>query len=472
MKHIKKSIITINIVAVALLIITFEDSLWLNIEKIGALATALALFFAIWQGSIAQRSAISVEKSNQENIFQQLFNLILEQHNTEMRIVKNWLDDQAAAKEKCTQEYTILQDHNIPMIVKSIRGHNKLSPYMRLLHHTLKTIKSKHGSEEISKTQFFECKRYSSLVRSFIPNEILFLISLNSLVINSAYGEDTDYCQYKEYYDNLFFFDFFEHLVIKNGDIAFNTFTQQMQLAVIKEVLGEINNTIFSPPSTCNENKETLYINHISFINQKFSEPSFCIAAYYNHPLKYFSSIDNYNIKGSFKENINSTIDCYTSPKSKEKSIELIKDTFNEKIHDSIIHIFKNQSFCNHPPVGIVYQYKFLDIEDLDFLNFVLNTMQLDQDLSKLVAFKDNLTNIVLEWLEIKSCKFRDDTPSIYTNHFLKTHEIFCKTFGAKTDEIIRTKEYLSNNEKIYSEYIKKTLEMKERFNQYLFNAA
>jgi len=172
-------------------------------EKIGALATGLALFAAMYQGYVAWKAANLTREANSQNLFQQKFNLVLEQHNDSLSRVRDWLK---------SNNYSDSLDKKFPteLLVGEIRGHEQLSPYMRILYHTLKTIKEELPI--IDKTdhvgEIKNQKRYTSLVRSFIPNDILFLVACNASVINDKIFKISDSKSYSYYNAMLQDFDF------------------------------------------------------------------------------------------------------------------------------------------------------------------------------------------------------------------------------------------------------------------------
>lgn len=445
------------------------DFLWLKIEKIGALATALALIFAIKQGQIAQKAARNAETSNQENLFQQSFNLILEQHNTEMRSVIEWLSKMESVKTSDNKNYKIFEEKSTDRIVILLHGHNKLSPYMRLLHHTLKTIKLKYGTTPISQNQFLDCKRYSSLVRSFIPNELLYLIALNALTINESFGENTDYKQYKDYYTNLVYFDFFEHLIIKKENITFNEFIVKLESKLIEDVLAQVSSTIINN-STDGEN-DLIVTNtniHTRAIDYHFSKPDFCIAIYYNHPEKYLTIDDSYIPKKTFKQNIESRIDNFFMSDKKNNSFETFSIAFNHFIRQRISFIFDKQHKCEISPKGTLQTYIFLPPEESEIIGNLCESINLNQSINNLTDLKNNIYQVITKLLDSYSKKFLQDEPHIYQEHYNKTRTVFCENLHILIEKTIKTKKYLSNRENIESLSIQKRQEMKNRFNFYL----
>lgn len=215
-----------GVLLVAYPVYIYHGVIWKFMEKIGALATGLALFAAMYQGYVAWKAANLTREANSQNLFQQKFNLVLEQHNNSLARVKDWLRSNNYPDKTLSTE----------RLVSEIRGHEQLSPYMRILYHTLKSIKEelpitdKLDDDDVIKMQ----KRYTSLVRSFIPNDILFLVACNASIVDGKIFEINDSESYLYYNSMLKDFDFFEHLnthidkkislVEVAKDVAYNTY--------------------------------------------------------------------------------------------------------------------------------------------------------------------------------------------------------------------------------------------------------
>ncbi|MBT0351727.1 hypothetical protein ISO70_03540 [Morganella morganii subsp. morganii] len=137
-------------------------------------------------------------KNNQQNSSDNKFNLLLTQHNIQLENVKLYLEkNKNNANEKSTLtnciDYEITNNH--------LFQHSVFSPYMRVLYHTLKNIYI--DSKIIGNDLSYE-KKYSSLVRSLIRNDILYFIAINSLSDKNA-----DFDPYRKL---LIRYNFFEHL--------------------------------------------------------------------------------------------------------------------------------------------------------------------------------------------------------------------------------------------------------------------
>lgn len=210
MKKITQIKISIFITLILALIITYiyYKEIWNGIEKIGALATAFALLATSYQSFVAWKTANFSKNSNAQNFFQQKFNLILEQHNNALNLLRSNLKENKINYINTTTLSAI----------EAIRCHDDLSPYMRILYHTLKCVREElplFSEHEVNESISYH-KKYTSLVRSFIPNDILYYIALNASVYDDRYFKIPESQQYEPYYNMLRDYDFFEHLVFKD----------------------------------------------------------------------------------------------------------------------------------------------------------------------------------------------------------------------------------------------------------------
>lgn len=204
----------IIIAILASLIALFWDWFNVNVVVIGTIATSLAFFAAIWTALEASKSAKAgflavkaAEKSLDESrknfrkeAFNQRFSLLLEQHNSYLNKVNEYsrsADGWAFLNKVFKQEVHFDAFY-------MLKGHFALSPYMRVLYHLLKFIEEDYFGDQ---DDVIGMKKYSSLVRSLISNDILFLIAINAS-ITFEQGKQTQYCKYQHL---LHRFDFFEH---------------------------------------------------------------------------------------------------------------------------------------------------------------------------------------------------------------------------------------------------------------------
>ena len=84
-----------------------------------------------------------------------------------------------------------------------MKGHEIFSPYMRILYHLIKHISVFYDGDTASKM------KYTSVVRSMIRNDVIFLIALNVSHIKS----DGVYNQFEKYQRLLNEVDFFAHAI-------------------------------------------------------------------------------------------------------------------------------------------------------------------------------------------------------------------------------------------------------------------
>lgn len=151
---------------------------------------------------LARESLSLSETNNKKDEFLKRFSMLLEQHNNHLEIVKEYLDKKTAFTPlimKSTEHYKTFNE---------LRGHEVISPYMRVLYHLLKHIDLEFYIDEKSDLEFKERRKFSSLVRSLIRNDVLSLIAVNSSYI----FENGEYNQYKDYQVLLKKFDFFQHV--------------------------------------------------------------------------------------------------------------------------------------------------------------------------------------------------------------------------------------------------------------------
>lgn len=113
------------------------------------------------------------------------------------------------------------------IIIKSNRtSKNILSPYMRIVYHLLKASKENTNNKE-------DMKKYTNIIRSVIPYDILMLIAINAMYFYKSHNKSIDevirwndlrndqdepyysvFNDYYKYYQLLIDCDFFEHLVM------------------------------------------------------------------------------------------------------------------------------------------------------------------------------------------------------------------------------------------------------------------
>ncbi|HAS0837444.1 MULTISPECIES: putative phage abortive infection protein [Enterobacter cloacae complex] len=185
-----------------------------NSAPIGGLATALAFLATAWAAHEGRKSAKAAfcalktsedaldetRKNYRSDAFNQRFSLLLAQHNNYLEKVNEFARSESGWG---LIKKTFESDKHFESF-SDMSGHIILSPYMRILYHTLKFIDEDYFG---SKKDITGRKKYTSLIRSLISNDILFLIAVNSSYIFRNGTKN----QYYRYQFLLKQFDFFEH---------------------------------------------------------------------------------------------------------------------------------------------------------------------------------------------------------------------------------------------------------------------
>ncbi|EKN4057666.1 putative phage abortive infection protein [Yersinia enterocolitica] len=201
-------------VVVFILIGVFWSWFQTNVAIIGGLATALAFFATAWsahEGRKSAKAALRAVKTSENALeetranyrmdaFNQRFSLLLTQHNTYLEKVNTYVRTDSG----WTFIKKLFDSKKHYEAFDAMSGHITLSPYMRILYHTLKFIEEDFFG---SKDDIVGRKKYTSLIRSLISNDVLFLIAVNSIYIRNEGACN----QYYKYQYLLQRFDFFEH---------------------------------------------------------------------------------------------------------------------------------------------------------------------------------------------------------------------------------------------------------------------
>lgn len=166
---------------------------------------------------LAEATLKESQATNRRNIFEQRFSLLLEQHNFYHNKVCELIDESLAsvnengAKNTESPEYQIFykrfDNDSLDFSLKYLTGHKVLSPYMRTLYHLLKFIDEEFYEPQAS---IKARKVYSSPLRSVIRNDILYLVAVNALNVQTESMQKSGYPKYQRL---LHKFDFFEHAV-------------------------------------------------------------------------------------------------------------------------------------------------------------------------------------------------------------------------------------------------------------------
>lgn len=138
--------------------------------------------------------------------------MLLDQHNAQLEIVKAFLDGEKSPNNASSDERgkALLMALSQPIrhidAFNMLRGHSVISPYMRVLYHLLKYIEEDFY---IDNATIRQKKKYTSVIRSLIRNDVLFLVAVNASYIIEN-GVKNQYASYQRY---LHDFDFFEHAI-------------------------------------------------------------------------------------------------------------------------------------------------------------------------------------------------------------------------------------------------------------------
>ncbi|HEE9789007.1 TPA: hypothetical protein R8F93_003065 [Enterobacter soli] len=175
---------------------------------IGALVTAVVMGFTIVAATAARKStklateALEQARDNsRQDEFSRHFALLLEQHQVQQDIVKKHLD---SMNNKVQEELSnIFYGYEFEDSWLMMKGHEVFSPYMRILYHLIKHISVFYEGDTASKM------KYTSVVRSMIRNDVIFLVALNVSYIKCG----GVYNQFEKYQRLLSEVDFFAHAI-------------------------------------------------------------------------------------------------------------------------------------------------------------------------------------------------------------------------------------------------------------------
>jgi len=455
--------------------------LWDNIGPISSLATAFAFAATVYSAYFARDIAKKTEYISKKAIFEQRFTLVLEQHNQLLNVIKDWILD----KENSTSPYNeVTKKIYSPLeAVNIIRGHAILSPYMRILYHTLKTVdvdcpaNGKQPREEIYKEQ----KKYTSLLRSFIPNDILFLISINSSVTNYEYFEITNSEDYIKYQYLLNKYDFFEHLIIKTtGKTSLQDIANKVEEHTIHAIYYRLANKQKIIKYTY-DNSYGIYKQgvwdektHINYINETFKETKFLISIVYNLKNKYISdTLNNKSNAELLNEKIAEKLDTIQLTKrlkenKKNYYHEIIKNTITSEIKEIYTYEYIGKTSFD---TADEFKIRFINIDTLkDKIIKVLNNAIINNNLDETIKRLDENKNKFI--CRISNYKHTNNKIS------LECYDRRTKELANLLEKIIKDLEKKINNMDnviTNTEYFKKsvseiTLEIKESINIYIKN--
>ncbi|EFH3930429.1 hypothetical protein F9441_20775 [Escherichia coli] len=180
----------------------------------GAVISAISAVIAYRAFKNTRKTARNAQEMSVRQGFEQRYTLLLTQHNalhdalceylnnTQMVVNRNGYELELSG---AIDRYDALEHY-----FYYLTGHPVISPYMRVLFHLLKHINS--DPYIMDKTDA-EKRRYSSPLRSYIRNDVLFLIAINALNVRSDRLKDAGYPEYQKL---LHRFNFFEHAVFSN----------------------------------------------------------------------------------------------------------------------------------------------------------------------------------------------------------------------------------------------------------------
>ncbi|MFK8257438.1 putative phage abortive infection protein [Erwinia sp. AnSW2-5] len=275
-------------------VIIISICLWLSFtDKDGALVkanvlntlTAIGTMGAAYYAGRSAKAMLASNNNSEENreteSLDRRFSMLLEQHNNYLNMINTELrkPEMAIFSPKHMKEMSlgqglsIIRGENTDIVVNECTrlvgtqdnkssqevidacnsfAKNTLSPYMRILYHTLKTIKEGCGDNDYSAS--VKEKQYTNIIRSIIPNDVLFLVALNSVAIyrddrsSLCFAEKIDvrvYNDYAKYFFLLRRYAFFEHLnIIQSTQVLereynFHEFNDTV-LSQFKNVSGRI----------------------------------------------------------------------------------------------------------------------------------------------------------------------------------------------------------------------------------------
>ncbi|WP_455844605.1 putative phage abortive infection protein [Pantoea agglomerans] len=192
------------------------SELWTAIGAIGAWVSGVGtLITAVVALVIARSQGESQKDINYKSWFDNTFTLLLEQHNSELKIIREYIKTQPDLLDLARSINGEGKDITAREACKFLRQDPVMSSYFRILYQLLKFIAEKHRPFNGDKTNIInQQKFYSSIVRSYIEKDIIGLIACNCLMVSKFILNDLqkrESNQYKKYRDLLVTFSFLEH---------------------------------------------------------------------------------------------------------------------------------------------------------------------------------------------------------------------------------------------------------------------
>lgn len=183
-----------------------------------ALFAAVSAAIAVWAMKKNVESSRSLlaesQRTNARQGFEQRYTLLLTQHNA----LHDELCKHLNTEPQISNEFGVKsplskwssEQSGLERYFYFLTGHPVISPYMRVLFHLLKHI---NDDPYIVDKSDEEKRVYSSPLRSYIRNDVLFLIAVNALNVSSDRLKKAGYPKYQML---LHRFNFFEHAVFTN----------------------------------------------------------------------------------------------------------------------------------------------------------------------------------------------------------------------------------------------------------------
>lgn len=184
---------------------SISDKPMLVVTTLAAIYTARAAIATSNSTKVSEATLLHTQRTSRRDEFISRYNLLLEQHKEQLNIVKSYLDTEKG-KELLDG---LIEGTDHLTAFKTLQGHNIISPYMRVLYHLLRHIDAHYIDNATEEDK----KKYSSIVRSLIRNDVLFLVAVNA----SYVIEDNKENDYGKYQRLLRKFDFFEHALFFNA---------------------------------------------------------------------------------------------------------------------------------------------------------------------------------------------------------------------------------------------------------------
>ncbi|HHR1160264.1 putative phage abortive infection protein [Raoultella ornithinolytica] len=300
----------------------------------------------------AKNTLQETQNFNRRSSFENRYALLLAQHDNYHRQVCDYIDagrtkysngdksilDNKEKKAICDFFEVNLLGSSLKPCMSFLTGHEIISRYMRTLYHLLKFVYSEFYYNENETESLRIMKNYTSPLRSTIRNDVLCMIAVNALNINSDSAKKSGYPHYQKL---LHTFDFFEHAVF-HSPFEPNIFGDENPETKIKNMIiytqSKYTDKLFN-------SKEKIFKEPII---QRLSPTTLCLLIY-NNPMKSItqtalSTIFD-RIKPTLENKLSELIDMYEESVMVTKSINRYStthdsDTLKIKITPKILNDF------------------------------------------------------------------------------------------------------------------------------------